>query len=33
MNYVMSLPYQPKQPSAATHKTEEVAKIEEKPGH
>ena len=33
VNYVMSLPYQPRQPSAAAHKTEEVAKVEEKPGH
>lgn len=33
VNYVMSLPYQQRQPSAVAHKTEEVAKMEEKPGN
>ncbi|WP_397571149.1 c-type cytochrome [Schlesneria sp. T3-172] len=33
VNYVMSLPYQQRQSSLAAHKTDDVAKSEEKPGH
>ena len=33
VNYVMSLPYQAKTPSVEKHKTDDVAKVEEKPAH